>query len=648
MTAVQILEIADNKEVMHTYPLPLHFENNAQRKIANQRVKALEERQNDLIYEVIAQQTALKLARTYPDEKFPVHKIKKITRKSPNIAESAYHWLFVAAKGAVNRENRIYEILNFFKKNPQQALEWVIFGRSPYTESVFSQKWKVSRVYLINLLTSFRRQVNRYWHMNWQKEHKEKKLEFNNCLPQVTQKEVEQAIKDCYNIKLEEFSRFESITSQQKSFLTKLHLISLNEKEVAPYITSWINISQTSRWRSLKNLSKIINERIEKDKRRLFSTLRLIVVFALFQHLWETVFHFIKSTQPEDVLNSPFKKKKKGRLPIKLPMGERYVIIRPGNSDRMTELALQDGFFHLCFPLKGKRKIIGKLLFPDKIVEFIKKGARIRILQICSGEAPSYKPEVSVIVAGLQEMFLSTKLAGNLLDTISSPPNSIIGIDVNRIGKHMFSFSTKTKLPKQLLSLSASFIKLSKKEIPQMCKNLDRKRKQKDSLGYVKAKGELSRLYNKRSRILKEIKGFATHFIAAVIVKSRCKTVCIENLTFNPKGVRGALAKAIYSMPDDLYIFKKAVQLASIILGYRVNLVKINPRYTSKHHFKCKGVLQRENGSFDYARCNICGENINVHLNAALNIAEKGKALYYNHLPLLDAAEGFDSNESSS
>ena len=148
-----------------------------------------------------------------------------------------------------------------------------------------------------------------------------------------------------------------------------------------------------------------------------------------------------------------------------------------------------------------------------------------------------------------------------------------------------------------------------------------RKRKEYDSHGCCKLKGELERVYTRRSRILREITCLLPHFLAAVMVKKKCKVLKIERLTVDSTGTRGALAKAIYTMPDSLFIYKKAVWLASLELGYDVQLETVRPYHTSTIHYGCGGLLTRQKGQYDVAPCKKCGQKVNTHANAAKNIA---------------------------
>ncbi|MCG3216887.1 MAG: hypothetical protein KAS63_09205, partial [Candidatus Heimdallarchaeota archaeon] len=415
-----------------------------------------------------------------------------------------------------------------------------------------------------------------------------------------------------------------NISKQAKTFLNKLRLLALNVDIIAPILTSWNNIEHKSRWKSIRQLNTIVAEAVGKKNGNFFSVLRTIIVFALFPDIGKTVARIIKSTQPEKVVNPPFMKKKKGRIPIILLTKDRLVVMRPGNSDHLTFLARADGEFEIGFLLKNHPRITAKLVFSKKVRDYISKGARIKVLYIRSNPAPSYKVRVSVILEGEAEVFLSTNLVKELTKKFKIPKTKYIGLDINRISKYMLSLSNEVKHPKELRSLIERDQKLTKTKIPELHYSLTNKGKMKETRGYNKIRGELERVYLKRKKIRKEIKNFIPHFLAAVIVKTRCKVFFKEDLEIDPRGKKGALAKAISSMPRTMSIFEKAVLLASTILGYEVRLINIDSRGTSRFHNGCGGILERSLKRYDRAKCKKCNQKIDTHVNSAKNVRDKG------------------------
>ncbi|MHA1201424.1 MAG: hypothetical protein ACTSQ4_02760 [Candidatus Heimdallarchaeaceae archaeon] len=242
-------------KVMRSYQVALKCASPSQREEINRRIRNLEERQHDLLIQDVVKK-ALDLYRTNPKERFFVRQVGKAVGKNPNIAESAYHWLQIAVKGKIDKEQKVQGLLNFLHKNPQQLVEWMIFGRSPYTESSLGKYWKLQRRYVINLLTSSRMQLDSFSKKKQRNYYFSNNLVLNGALPTYKQQDVVQAIDDALIHQTNNFSQLPTLTKNQQAFLNKLKLLKQEQNIVTPFLTSWINSFHPSRWKSLKNLSK--------------------------------------------------------------------------------------------------------------------------------------------------------------------------------------------------------------------------------------------------------------------------------------------------------------------------------------------------------------------------------------------------------
>ncbi len=622
VSKVSILGLSS--KVLRTYTLGVKFEGDKRTKRtkeieANKRVKGLQVRQEDMIYNTKTINTALNIARELPDKdsKFAPAVIQEHTKNYANIGNSAYYQLFIAAKGTIDREKKVSDIFQLLLKWKSQALEWIIFGRSPRVENILTFQWKIKRIYIINLLTSSRRQIDNFV---------PQEIHFNKSLPNLTEREIKSAFSKFYQKKCKELS-LKKMTSKEKSFLEKLKLFDNNLDFISSNLHEWNNMEHKSRWQSLKKLSRGIAKTFGNESRRLFSPLRSIILFALSSKLEETVSKIIKNSDPKKCVSPPFKTKKKGRLPIILLMKKDYVIVRPGNAKQMTELVQRDGSFELGFPLKGYSRINGNLVFPRKVKEYIRNGAKIKLLKIQHGKAPSYKICVSVVLEGSNSMFISHKLTKKLLKPIRTNSSSVLGLDINRLSDYILAFSNQIRIPKEIKILIRKYNHLNSRIIPQLSYALKNKGRDKNSHDYCKLKGELDRVYSKRKKILSEIKNLLPHLIAAVLIKSGSCYLCIENLDFDPRGKKGALGKAFYSMPDEIDIFEKAILIATKISGRIIRLIKVPPQGTSTYHFQCRGILDRTNHYYDKALCKKCGDYVDTHHNAARNIKDKGEQL---------------------
>ena len=611
---------SSRSEVMRSYQVVLKCADPSQRKEINKRIRVLEEKQLNLLNSQLIQQ-AIELYKTNTNEKFFTRQLCKAVGKSPNIAESAFHWLYIAIKGKIDKEKKVQGLFSFLLKNPQQLIEWLVFGRSPYTERSLENFWRLKRRYIINLLTSARSQTDSYWRKKHTTLYSSDFLQLNTLLPPSTQREVLQALDDTLFYQQHEFSLLPQLTKNQQAFLKKLKLLKKEQNIVIPFLTSWINSPQDSRWKSLKDLAEQLAAILGKPSRKLFSAVRQIVVFTLFDYYMQSVPQLVKALPIANVVPPPFKRKKKGRLPIKLLMKKNYVITRQGNSQEVTEQIQKQGWTELGFPKKGKKRIIAQVLFPKKIMTYLQNGAKFKVFQVSSGKAPMFKPRVDIVLEGTNDCFHSSTLLHRYLLTIPVKKISVLGLDINRLGQYMVAFNTPVPLPSDLLELAEHFTHLSTKAISELNRGYLRKRKEHDIHGSCKLKGELNRVYIRRHRILREITRCLPHFLAAVMVKKKVNILRIERLTADPTGTKGALAKAIYTMPDNLSIYKKAVWLASLELGYDVKLEMVLPSHTSTIHYGCGGTIIRNQGQYDVAPCKKCGIQINTHSNAALNIA---------------------------
>lgn len=622
-------------KVMRSYRVGMKCDSQSQREEINNRIIQLEEKQHLLITKKTVK-TAIEIYRANPNNRFFVRHLCKAIGKNPNIAESAFHWLQIAVKGKVDKEHKAQGMLNFLHKNPQQLIEWIIFGRSPFTESSLGKRWRIKRRYVINLLANSREQLDSYSRKKMRTYLFSNYLVFNGALPNYSQQAVLQGLDDALTYQTNEFAKLPSLTKNQKAFLNKVRLLKQEQQVVVPFLTSWINSYHQSRWKSLKKLSKELAEIIGKPSRKLFSTVRQIVVFTLFEHYVQSVPQLLKGLPVAKLVPLPFKKKKIGRLPIKLLMGKNYVITREGNAKDLNKQVKKQGSTTLGFPQMGKKKLLAKILFPPKVLEYLNNGAEIKVIQVASGSAPSYKPRVDVVLEGTHDCFRSSKLLQSYLPQIPGGRKKVLGLDINRLGDYMVAFNTPIQISTDLRLLAKRYKKLTDKVLKELDKGFINKCKVYDTRGACKLKGELNRVYNRRSRLLREITLRLPHFLAAVMVKKRCQILKIEELDSDPTGTKGALAKAIYTMPDSLYIYKKAVWLASLELGYDVDLRTVPSYYTSYIHYGCGGKILRLPGSdnYDVAPCKKCGQQVNTHTNAAHNIASlQGTLLHYDLFP---------------
>ncbi len=145
----------------------------------------------------------------------------------------------------------------------------------------------------------------------------------------------------------------------------------------------------------------------------------------------------------------------------------------------------------------------------------------------------------------------------------------------------------------------------------------------------LKIRGEISRLYTRRTRLLKELHREVSRTISTMLVRSQSLILCAEDLDNSVRGKRGALAKAILSMPDEPDLVERACFVSEHNTKQAIKLISVDPRNTSKgKHIGCSknppGTISRTSQSYDYANCSGCNNRLNTHIHAAKVIKRRG------------------------
>ncbi len=505
------------------------------------------------------------------------------------------------------------------------------------------------------------------------------------------------------------------LTQRQKSFKRNLSTLQPYQDDVASFlydaVLEWNNPTPTSpnsRWgllkQTAKKLSEYLNEELSKNnikkKRGSFtsyqfnSILRGILMTALLPYYSNTTSNSwtviglkdLGIIRADKLVSKPFMKKIMNKTPIRFPlplnMGPKYMITRPGNKKELTALVKKFGKFPIHIrPLKEKKRtnenknkniskknnrnrnknkkkipiqdVFVEVIISKKVQEFIRNGAKIRIMRITSGDAPAHKIIVSLVLSGSYKTFLSKKFINSadkmLPDTVPLPIDAL-GIDLNRPSKYVVAFSEDAvTLPPILEKLSNRYnerektiVSLQKKYdaltnhtedrvninnnsplVGPVTAGLDIKR------SVIKLRGEISRVHRRRTRLLKELHRVVGQTVSTMLVQSRSLILCVEDLDVNPRGKRGALAKAILSMPDEPDLVKRACLVSEHTTNRPVRLIPVNPSYTSSgDHNGCEknppGKILRNSRSYDIVTCSECNKRINTHVNAAKVVKRRG------------------------
>ncbi|MFQ5979051.1 MAG: hypothetical protein ACE5OZ_13070 [Candidatus Heimdallarchaeota archaeon] len=648
--------------VIRTYQVGLRFEGSGRESrrqnelTANQIIRELQqEARNKITKDRI--DLAIELLRAHPrwdGTKGAAHLAKAFGERS-NLGQATWLVVLNAAKGVIDRESKLQTFLERLMESPEALVEWFVFGRVPYLEKGLTYHYGLKFDYCRNLVLSARRTLDPFLPEVHQ---------LHAPFPSISMAELFTAIERFAQKVHADFARVETLSANQQRFQNKLQKITKHKdwlvEQLREALVEWNHPKETtprSRWRWLKQLSENIhmtllassNRNKEPNPYVYLSVLRGILVSALLPHYrnGQTVKKF-RETQllrVEHLVAKPFRNnraKPTKLLPLPLVMGSKYVVGRPGNNALITDVLRQTGEVQLQIwrPRQKQRALTATLRAHPKLREFLTNGATLKLLVIRSGLPPAGKLRVSVVLEGHYWMFLSRTAIERTTVPFRSAvaPIDALGLDVNRPGVHMLTFSESILLTPYLLRLSQKYRRLGD-VIRQLGKAVTRATVWRQHFPSVfsfryctKMTGELARVQAARARYLAELHRASTRFVSSILVQTGSPLLCVEDLNASARNTRGALAKAILAMPDQEDLFPRAVLLASYIIGRPIKLRKVNPAYTSQGaHRACSvtppGRIVRPAGQWDYAECSRCHQRVNTHREAAVHVRELGLAL---------------------
>jgi len=575
---------------------------------------------------------------------------KKFNDRS-NLGQVAYLTMLAAAKGTLDREKKLQVFIKRLEEESTAAIEWLVFGRSPYLEWSLQYQLIIAYDYSRNLIHSARRTVDQYLPEEYQLDH---------SLPPLSKSTLVAAIEQYQASITQQFSLLTTLSHRQKAFAKKLSILDNHRFLLAKGLSSWINDWNTretntfSRWKALKRFTRNVEEwlAIEQKKKitknSYLSVIRGILVHALLPHFQEGIAVKKLIDQriicPENLVTKPFRDEKKNKktrhklIPLSLLMGSKYVVGRPGSSTVMTELATKQGSFTISIWSPGQRKnaLTATIRFSKKLQQYLTNGAILKLLILRSSVGPSSKLLVDLVFTGQRRMFLSTSFieSTSLQSNTSFTANSALGIDVNRIGPYILAFSEDISLPDELLTVMTRYLRLEEVISKlQRCQTrwegyYERKPSSFLQKRLAKYSIELSFVHARRKRLLREIHRQCSRLVACVIFHTDVSLLAIADLHLSARGTRGSLAKAILSMPDDLNLFTRALLLVKLFTGKSISLRTVSPAYTSSGpHVGClsspPSFLSRSGSSYDFVRCPTCDLLVNTHRNAAIIIRDR-------------------------
>ena len=149
----------------------------------------------------------------------------------------------------------------------------------------------------------------------------------------------------------------------------------------------------------------------------------------------------------------------------------------------------------------------------------------------------------------------------------------------------------------------------------------------------LKLKEEIQLHHRRRAHLKQQLFHAARIHLGQVIQALGVTFVSIEgNLTRETRDKRGALAKAIAGMPDHLELVARTVLAVNQLYQRAVKCVLVRKEGTSQVHHACGGRINRVG---DLGTCRTCGQELNVHQNAAANVEAAAEKLIGQHLQII-------------
>ena len=573
--------------------------------------------------------------------------LRKAIGDKSNLGESVYLQLLGIVKGVIDREQKLHKFLKLLADNPAdvEVLSWLLFGRAPYLEQQFSYRIQTKYDFARNLLQSARRTIDK---------HLPTYLQLDQNLPVPPVEAFRQAFDQLFMDIVLQFSLKVKLSKNQKSFLNNLLFLFQHKEQVCQEFQSWTRFdpyaekrkSPLSHWTLLKyfsiHLQNLLLPNKRKKKTAFFSILRKILLTALTPYYKHGV--TVKELLDHDMLpvekmvTKPYQRERvKQRLkqPLQLIMSAKYVVDRPGNNIVLTDLALEQGNFTIgIWPYrKPKQRIEASVIFHGSIRSFLEQGAKIQMLVLEAGDAPGHQLQVKVVLKGQRWMFFSRKQINEGPKSIQAADVSspVLGVDANRIGPDVLAFSDLVVLPDQLVNTCRGYHALYR-TLSDL--HLAFTRAQQWAFEYpsvfsyrhlMKINGELDRVYDRQRRLRDAIHQQCGHLMSSLLVHGEYKVLAVEDLDLTARHARGALAKAILNMPDEIDLFERSTLVASWITDETIQLVAVDPRNTSRgKHLGCPadppGNIRRTKGQYDIGICTGCNQPVNTHNHAAKKI----------------------------
>ena len=552
-------------------------------------------------------------------------------RDRSNLGQASFLRLVAAGRGFLDAQGKVELLQTHFEAERDEFLSFLLFRRATWTELLLARRYRTvyswARNFVVGTANKFQAALQ----------------SAGVRLPELgalTAPKVLQAVGEVAGEVQESLTEKQEAggdVSRIQRLLNSLRLIEANPDVITTFFEPDPTDSPLT-WKRLKAYANTI-------RGISFSAIRKVIVRACshrpeWQHAIERC---LRLFTPETTLKRPFHERVGLHpLPIDLVMGSKYVIYRPGNAAQLQALLLREGriWFEIPqVPLATGRQTVKVVWVAQKsVLRALKNGAKVKSFRFSMPQGPGKTIKVTIMLEGPESAFLGmaylesppiTAPPPNILAEGRITPKPVLGLDINRPSEWLLTAGGDLGFD-QVLEQTLARWRHAEQTIATLQQKLERTR---DWRRRLKLKEEIQLHHQRRTHLKQQLFHEARTHLGRVIQALGVTFVSVEgNLTRVTRDKRGALAKAIAGMPDHLELVARAILAVNQLYQRAVKCVLVRKEGTSQVHHACGGRINRVG---DLGTCRTCGQEINVHQNAAANVEAAAEKLIAQHLHLI-------------
>ncbi|MFX1294438.1 MAG: hypothetical protein ACFFD2_06235 [Promethearchaeota archaeon] len=545
-----------------------------------------------------------------------------------NLGQTLFLCLVTTGRGSLDIQNKVKLLQTHFAAEWDEFLSFFLFRRAIWTELLLARHSCTAYSWAWNFVVGA---ANKF----------QAALQTAGIrLPEVrtlTAPEVQQAVSEIaaeVQKFLAEKQEAGGNVSRIRHLLNSLHLIKANPDvvttffELAPTDSSLICKRMKAHTNTVRSIS--------------FSTIRKVIIWACSHRPeWQyAIEKCLRLFTPETALKRSFREQADLHpLPINLIIGSKYVTYRLGNAAQLQALLLREGGIWFEIPqiplVAGRQPAKVAWIVQKSVLKVLKNGAKVISFQFSMPQGSGMALKETIMLEGPESVFLGTaylqsspeaELVSQKLVKGGDTSKQVLGLDVNCPNEWLLTAGNDLGFS-QAFEQSFAHWRHAEENIATLQQKWERTHSWKRRR---KLKVAIQLHHQRRAHLNQQFFHAAQTHLGQVIQALGVAFVSIEgNYTREIRDKQGGLAKAIAFMPDHLELVAHAVIAVNQCSQRTVKCVLVRKEGTSQVHHACG---RRINRVGDLGTCHTCGQEVNVHQNAAANIEVATGKLIGQHL----------------